>query len=357
MSTSRFSRIFKEVPRLKGFLNPQRELTRGAVPNVEQYKKKADNLRNARRLIKEQRKQIKEQAKAMRYARQKILRQREQGAKNNREIFELKNELRVAKQQLENVTKGRAAPQLEVESKTGALPDFIIIGAERSGTTFLYQLLAQHPDVERAVRKELNYFNKHFDKGIGWYRSQFPPRLKYEQRFITGEATPTYLFHPVAPERMSGVVPQARLIALLRNPVDRAYSYYHMMLRNTRLTLTFDEAIEAKDYWGWVFERGIYVDQLLRWSKFFNKEQVLVLKSEDFFERTLENLKLIQDFLGLPTWQPELSMLSERQNPYLQAYRHISYPPMSPVTRQRLETFFEPHNRRLYKYLDVDFGW
>jgi predicted nucleic acid-binding Zn-ribbon protein len=130
VSISRFSRIIKKVPGLKGFLNPQRELTRGAVPNVEQYKKKADNLRNARRLIKEQRKQIKEQrkqikeqAKAMRYARQKILRQREQGAKNNQEIFELKNELRVARQQLENVSKGRTAPQLEVESKTGALPD------------------------------------------------------------------------------------------------------------------------------------------------------------------------------------------------------------------------------------------
>jgi hypothetical protein len=354
---SRFSRIFGVVPGLKGFLSPQHELTRGAVSNVEQYKKKADNLRNARRLIKEQRKQIKEQAEAMRHARQKLLNRRELLATKDREIFELKNELRIAKQQLENVTKGRAAPQSEVESKTGALPDFIIIGAERSGTTFLYQLLAQHPDVEQAVRKELNYFDKHFDKGIGWYRSQFPPRLKYEQRFITGEATPTYLFHPVAPERMAGVVPQARLIALLRNPVDRAYSHYHMMLRNTHLTLTFDEAIEAKDYRGRLLERGIYVDHLLRWSKYFNKEQVLVLKSEDFFERTLENLKLIQDFLGLPTWQPELSMLTERQNPYLQAYRHISYPPMNPVTRQRLETFFEPHNRRLYKYLDVDFGW
>jgi hypothetical protein len=93
---------------------------------------------------------------------------------------------------------------------------------------------------------------------------------------------------------------------------------------------------------------GTYVDHLLRWSKFFNGEQLLVLKSEDFYDHTLETLKLTQDFLHLPHWQPEPSMLSKPQN---------TYPKMSPVVRQRLEDFFEPYNQRLYEYLGVDFGW
>jgi hypothetical protein len=97
--------------------------------------------------------------------------------------------------------------------------------------------------------------------------------------------------------------------------------------------------------------KGIYVDQLLRWSMFFGEEQMLVLKSEDFYGRTPETLKLVQDFLDLPAWQPEPSMLSglsKRQN---------EYPRMNPATRRRLEEYFEPHNQRLYDYLGVDFGW
>jgi hypothetical protein len=97
--------------------------------------------------------------------------------------------------------------------------------------------------------------------------------------------------------------------------------------------------------------RGVYVDQLLRWSEFYDKEQMLVLKSEDFYENTLETLKVIQDFLDLPDWQPEPSMLQmtpKRQNRYQE---------MNPATRRRLEEYFEPHNRRLYEYLGVDFGW
>ena len=97
--------------------------------------------------------------------------------------------------------------------------------------------------------------------------------------------------------------------------------------------------------------KGIYVDHLMRWSEFFSEDQMLVLKSEDFYEHTPETLELILDFLSLPDWQPEPSMLQiipKRQN---------SYPQMASATRQRLEEYFEPHNRRLYEYLGVDFGW
>jgi hypothetical protein len=97
--------------------------------------------------------------------------------------------------------------------------------------------------------------------------------------------------------------------------------------------------------------RGVYVDQLLRWSEFFGQDQMLVLKSEDFYEHTPETLKVIQHFLDLPDWQPEPRMFQ------IKPKRQNRYPEMNPATRRRLEEYFEPYNRRLYEYLGVDFGW
>ena len=258
----------------------------------------------------------------------------------------------------------------EGHSKKGALPDFIIIGAQRCGTSFLYDRLCEHPYVERAATKEVHYFDRKFDKGTDWYKSCFPPPAQKEgRRVITGEASPYYLYYPHAAGRAAKVVPQAKLIALLRNPVDRAYSNYQLQTRLGREPLSFEEAIEAEEdrlrgeedrmladesyvsvnhqrfsY----LSRGIYVDQLQEWHKFFKKEQVLILKSEDFFSYTLDTLKLISDFLNLPDWWDPRSLEPHRQNDYAH---------MNPVTRERLTSYFEPHNRRLYTYLGIDFGW
>jgi len=258
------------------------------------------------------------------------------------EIFRLENELRAAKARTEG------APE------TGALPDFVIIGASKCGTTFLYHLLTKHPHVEPAAFKETSYFNLLFEKGIQWYRGCFlPPRWKDGRRTITGEASPGYLIHPHAAERMADIIPQARLIALLRNPVDRMYSDYHHGARNRQRHRTFEEIVEAcldaphRKF----LSRNIYVDHLVRWSKFFDREQMLVLKSEDFFEHPQGSLKLVLDFLDLPSWEPEASKLSDKRN--AGKYERT----MDPAVRRRLEEYFEPHNRRLYEYLGEDFGW
>jgi hypothetical protein len=271
--------------------------------------------------------------------------------------------------------RSSAGPGLD--QQTGALPDFVIIGAQKGGTTSLYRLLAQHPYVRPAVEKELHYFSLFFDRGVEWYRSCFPAlRQENVQSTITGEASPYYLFHPHAPRRMAEAVPRARLIALLRNPVDRAYSHYnHEVTTVSRLfgagvePLTFAEALQLEElrlrgegdkmlederyvsfnhqHFSYL-SRGIYVDQLIHFSKFFNGEQILVLKSEDFFERTPETLKLVLDFLGLPEWEPEAWEI------FLKGEYDRE---LDPATRQRLEEYFEPHNRRLYEYLGVDLGW
>jgi hypothetical protein len=269
------------------------------------------------------------------------------------EIFQLRRRLRAVKEQ-----------RAEGDPEIGALPDFVVIGASKCGTSFLYHLLIQHPHVEPAAAKELHFFDYLFDEGTEWYRRCFPaPRWKDGRRTVTGEATPM-LAHSLAPERMAQVVPEARLILLLRNPVDRAYSLYQHWVRNGVETLTFEEAIEAERTWrlgdsrheyrddvedvpfGYL-SRSVYVDHLLRWMEFFPREQMLVLKSEDFFERPQATLRPVLDFLALPGWEPEAWDSGTRHH----------YDKMDPATRRRLEEYFEPHNERLYEHLGTDFGW
>jgi hypothetical protein len=98
--------------------------------------------------------------------------------------------------------------------------------------------------------------------------------------------------------------------------------------------------------------KSIYVDQLVRWSEFFPKEQMLVLKSEDFFEDPAETLRVAYGFLGLPEWEPEASEIKPKKRNKGQ-YKEG----MAPATREHLEESFEPHNRRLYDYLGKDLGW
>jgi hypothetical protein len=248
----------------------------------------------------------------------------------------------------------RPAPQVANERSTGALPDFAIIGAMKGGTTFLYHLLTQHPLVERAAGKEVHYFSRFFDEGVEWYRQCFPaPKWRDGRRTITGEATP-YLAYPSAPERMAQVVPQARLIALLRNPVDRTYSHYQHSVRRTGETRSFEEVIgfmSRDDAPRKYLSKSIYVDQFLHWLKYFDREQMLVLKSEDFFENPKDSLKTVLAFLDLPDWEPKVWDL------YYKRHTGKYKEGMDPVTRRRLEEYFEPHNKKLYDFLGVDFGW
>lgn len=260
------------------------------------------------------------------------------------------------------------------------LPDFIIIGAQKCGTTCLYLNLAQHPGVAPASRSivhgsEVQFFSVNFAKGIAWYRAHFPTSL-YEhyvrqtrkQDFVTGEKSPYYIFHPAAPKRISEAIPQVKLIALLRNPVDRAYSHYHHNVRRGRETLSFEEAIQREaerlsgererilgdeNYYSFnhqhysYLSRGIYVDQLRILMCSFPKHQILILGSEDFFADTPTAYRRVLEFLDLPSWEPK-------------GYKRkqlFSYPSMDPSTRKRLTDYFEPHNQRLYEYLGTDFAW
>jgi Sulfotransferase family len=177
-------------------------------------------------------------------------------------------------------------------------------------------------------------------------------------RTITGEASPSYLFDSQVPERMARIVPDARLIALLRNPVDRAYSHYQMEVRRGKEGRSFEEATEEEmitvegqgdtvDVRYAYLRRGLYAEQLERFSFFANREQLLVIKSENLFTHRLEVLDRVLRFFRLPPFEPTLASPAGR----------APYEPMDPLTRRRLEGFFASHNKRLYDLLNTNFGW
>lgn len=266
--------------------------------------------------------------------------------------------------------------------KARILPSFLIIGAQRAGTTSLYDHLRHHPDIaepaggEQSVswRKELHFFDEKFWRGIDWYRSFFPlaasrriARLRGSD-LVAYEATPYYLFHPAVPERVARTIPDVRLIALLRDPIERAYSHYQMMLRKNTERLSFEDAIAAEEerlageeerlladprYFSRhhrhhsYISRGLYADQLERWFAHFPREQLLVLRAEDFFAKPAEALADVLAFLGLRDWSPG----------EFEARNRASYAPIDAPLRRRLEERLAEPNARLERLLGRDFRW
>lgn len=251
-------------------------------------------------------------------------------------------------------------------------PSFLIIGAQRAGTTSLYNYLCEHPLVVPAAQKELHFFDRSYSRSLPDYFRQYPivwrSALPIGPRRITGEATPYYLFHPLAAGRVQQALPGVKLIGLLRNPIDRAFSHYHHAVKLGAEPLPFEAAIEREperlageferlccepDYhspahvYHSYLARGVYVDQLERWMSLFPGEQFQILKSEDFYADPNAMLRSVFAFLGLPPAEIRTGEQHNRQD----------YAPMHPDTRARLQDYFAPHNTRLYRFLNRDFGW
>jgi hypothetical protein len=261
------------------------------------------------------------------------------------------------------------------------LPDFLIIGAAKAGTTSLHAWLSRHPCVVVANKKEINYFSYNYSLGEDWYRSQFPPQrwrealwAQHGQRLLTGEASPSYLMHPWAPQRAGQLVPQVKLIVTLRDPVDRAYSSFHHRRRDGEEPLeSFDAAVRAEDgrlapglarlaadpdynsfevaCWSYLL-RSRYAEQLERWFACFGREQFYFVTLENLAAEPQKTLDGVHDFLGLAPWRAEsLPRLNI-------APRHNArYAPLEPEVDQRLREYFRPHNQRLYEMVGFNFGW
>jgi hypothetical protein len=256
------------------------------------------------------------------------------------------------------------------------VPDFLIIGTKRGGTTSLYNYLLAHPRVAPLFPaaqniKGVHFFDTNFARGVAWYRSHFPVRIgttSAGRRRVVGEASPYYLYHPHAPHRARQVVPDAQLIVLLRDPVDRAYSHHKERQRNGTEPLSFEEALAAESgrlagesdrihrdptYVSLAHEhqsyvsQGIYLPQMQAWMSEYPRDRFCVIRSEDLFADPGGVYHRVLRFLSLPSWQPP-------------TFRRFNFHPSddmrSPI-REELREFFAPHNRVLADFLDMDLGW
>jgi hypothetical protein len=252
------------------------------------------------------------------------------------------------------------------------LPDFIIIGAARSGTTHLLGQLNAHPNVLEGPA-ETHFFDSHrHTYGPGWYRLRFPAnkdrRAAYKAGLhpvLTGESSPSYLAHPNVPARIARAVPHAKLLVLLRDPALRAASHWAWCLRQCGETRSFRDAVEAEigppgDDRGirvpadrrpndpLVVRRGIYQPQLERWRTHFADDRLMVIQSERWFGDAAAVMDEVCDFLGLPRRASLPRVMRNRNKPH---------EPFDEAVIAHLRDFYRPYNDELAEYLDMTLDW
>ncbi|RKR91822.1 sulfotransferase domain-containing protein [Micromonospora pisi] len=249
----------------------------------------------------------------------------------------------------------------------GPLPDFLVIGGQRCGTTSLYHYLAAHPRVRVATGKELQFFSVYHGRGVRWYRAYFPT-LAPDQR--TFEASPYYLFHPNVPARVAATLPDGRFVALLRDPVQRTYSHYlhtrsygaeplsfadaldaeeerlHRALRDGPGTRTPHRALRNHSY----AARGRYAEQLERWFEHVPRERIHIARNEDLAADAAGTYGAILRFLDLSAFTPET---------FARHTRRVDTGPsqLTPELRERLTAYIAPHNARLAELLGWSHSW
>lgn len=252
------------------------------------------------------------------------------------------------------------------------LPNLLIAGGQRCGTTSMYRALAQHPGVFKPrMHKGVHYFDMHYDKGLGWYRAHFPTESEVRRRReeigaepAVFESSPYYGFHPLAADRIAADLPGVRLLVLIRDPVERAYSAYAHELARGFETESFERALDLEasriegeeealradplrasrshQHQAYV-GRGQYVDLLRRLADAVGRDRLHVVDSQAFFEKPEPVFAEVLGFIGL---EPVDGIRFERHNARPRS-------PMPDDVRSRLETHFAPYDAALAQWL----GW
>ena len=254
------------------------------------------------------------------------------------------------------------------------LPDFLVIGVGRGGTTSCFHYLSQHPSIIGSAYDEIGFFDENFHLGLNWYRSMFPTKFlkkKIVKKFgkcLTYDVTPAYIRKPWVARRIKELFPEIKLIALLRNPVDKAYSHYHSSIKSGVQKHSFEEMVEEDiktfqkfentnsiiddEYFRNYIEksllgRGIYAQQLKIWFELFDPKQILILTSEELSTETNKAMNKIFQFLDLPDYEIPDTVKRSTAN----------YTNMKMDTRKKLISFFSKYNQDLFKLLDQEFDW
>ena len=253
------------------------------------------------------------------------------------------------------------------------LPSVIVVGAQRSGTTTLFRLLAEHPHLERpTLWKGTGYFDDDYERGPDWYRAHFPVRSLSERGrarpVVAFECSGYYLFHPLAPARIAADLPGVHVVVMLRDPVERAWSAYRHEKARGFETLTFGEAVATEGvrthgeaarlaaepgYRSFshrhhaYLQRGEYALQISRYVDLLGPERVHLIDAHRFFERPVQEFAALQEALGVPVWLP----------PRVDTWNASSGPPLDDADRQWLMAHFEPHDDALAGLLGAVPSW
>lgn len=258
------------------------------------------------------------------------------------------------------------------------LPEFLIIGYHKCGTTSLYNYLNQHPNIGKSSRKEIQYFTLSYWRGEKWYRTYFPTILtkrKIEKKtgckFITGEATPQYIFHPKSLNRIKSDLPNVKIIVLLRNPIDRAFSHFMHNLRiNNENVDTFEEAIELdeirytelfegfekdsikeyeiKKFLPPYLKMGKYIEQIKKLFVLFSPKQIMILDINELEKEPFNTVNRVFRFLELPNLD---SIDTEKKN--IGNYSNT----IKEDTKNKLKDYYKESIVELESFLNRKFNW
>ena len=174
------------------------------------------------------------------------------------------------------------------------LPDFLVVGVQRAGSTWLHRQLERHPDIcTGKYRKEINYFSQNYSRGRKWYESYFEHCGNDK---IVGEVSPNYMSKEIYAKRIYDLLPEVKLIAILRNPIDRAYSHYKKKVVDRGCEQMFTENLKSDKT---LLEKGLYYSQISNYLKYFPKERIKILIFEETIKDPEENLRKLFKFLGV----------------------------------------------------------
>ena len=253
------------------------------------------------------------------------------------------------------------------------LPDFLIIGAKRCGTTSLFSHLPEHPCIVESHHDNIGFFNDNFNLGVNWYKSFFPTKSykknieKKHGKFLAFDVTTRYMENKRTAENIKKIKPEIKIIVMLRNPIDRAYSQFHVSVKDNDEQLSFDEAVNEemnrlkqeikecndnklrafpKEHRHYI-RKSLYAMQLRPWFDIFPRDNILVLSTEMFKENEKQIYNEIFKFLDIPEIQ-----IRDKQH-----MQKGEYTPMNKKVHKELGDFFKKHNEELFDLIGKRFDW
>lgn len=253
------------------------------------------------------------------------------------------------------------------------LPEFLIIGAQKSGSSSLHHYLSQHRQLSASYGKEVHFFDgglkpniDNFKKGLSWYRSNFPRTNTIGHQSKSFESSPLYLFNPIVPKRIFDTIPKVKLIAILRNPTERAISHYFHEKKLGYESLPIMDAflaeeerlrpvLERQEYKHTSFihfsykSRGLYYDQLKRYLQYFSIRNMLIINSDSFFTDPESTLRRVFRFIGVDDEYSvdDLQVCNFSKN----------RTKVAPNIYKYLDEYYDSHNHLLYELIGENFNW